>query len=340
VKISNVSLKNRTVLAPLAGWTDAVFRRICIEHGAALVVTEMASADGLVRDGKKSLDIARFSETERPISIQLFGAEPEILGQAAYIISELKPDFIDINCGCPAKKVVRRGGGSALMRDLNSIEAIGRAVVQATTIPVTVKLRSGWNDFVVVEACQRLEAVGVQAVTIHPRTQKMGFTGHSDWSHIRAVKDAVKIPVIGNGDINSALDARRMLDETGCDMVMIGRGARGNPWIFSQIAAYLDDGRLIDPPDFTERIDMCLLHLQRQVEVDGSYAAITMRKQIAFYIKAMPGARELRQVLFQLDDPDEVRAEMLRFRGSLKFAGHAAVMDEDDIEAVDRLEQY
>jgi tRNA-dihydrouridine synthase B len=339
VKIANVSLKNRTVLAPLAGWTDAVFRRICIEYGAALVVTEMASADGLIRDGKKSLDIARFADAERPISIQLFGAEPETLAHAASIISDLKPDFIDINCGCPAKKVVKRGGGSALMRDLNSIEAIGRAVVQATSIPVTVKLRSGWNEPVVVEACQRLEAVGVQAVTIHPRTQKMGFTGTSDWSHIRVVKEAIKIPVIGNGDVNSALDAKRMLDETGCDGVMVGRGARGNPWIFSQIVSYLNDGLIINPPDFTERIDMCLLHLQRQVEVDGRYAAITMRKQIGFYIKSMPGARELRQVLFQLDDPEQVTAELLRFRESLKFADYVPIMEEGEIEAADWLEQ-
>jgi tRNA-dihydrouridine synthase len=201
-------------------------------------------------------------------------------------------------------------------------------------------LRSGWNDFVVVEACQRLEAVGVQAVTIHPRTQKMGFSGHSDWSHIRAVKEAVNIPVIGNGDINSALDARRMMDETGCDMVMIGRGARGNPWIFTQINAYLENGLVIDPPDFSDRIDMCLLHLQRQVEVDGRYAAITMRKQIAFYIKSMPGARELRQVLFQLDDPEQVKSELLRFRELLKSRGHAAMMEEHPTEAAEWLEQY
>lgn len=328
MKIANVILKNRTVLAPLAGWTDSVFRRICMEHGAALAVTEMASADGLVRDGKKSLDIARFTEAERPISIQLFGAEPETLARAAEIIAELKPDLIDINCGCPAKKVVKRGGGSALMRDLVTIEAIGRAVVQATSIPVTVKLRSGWNEVVVVEACQRLEAVGVQAVTIHPRTQKMGFTGRADWSHIRAVKEAVKIPVIGNGDVNSSQDAKQMLDETGCDLVMVGRGARGNPWIFSQIVSYLDHGLLEQPPGFSERIDMCLHHLQRQVEVDGRYAAITMRKQIAFYIKSMPGARELRQVLFKLDDPDQVALELRRFRDILHEAEQLPIPEE------------
>jgi len=317
VKIANVILKNRTVLAPLAGWTDSVFRRICMEHGAALSVTEMASADGLVRDGKKSLDIARFSEAERPISIQLFGAEPDTLARAADIITELKPDLIDINCGCPAKKVVKRGGGSALMRDLSTIEAIGRAVVQATSIPVTVKLRSGWNEVVVVEACQRLEAVGVQAVTIHPRTQKMGFTGSADRSHIRAVKDAVTIHGLGHGDANSCQDAKQMLDETGCDLVMLGRAARGNPWIFSQIVSYLDRGLSDPPPGFIERINMCLHHLQRQVEVDGRYAAITMRKQIAFYIKSMPGAREVRHVLFQLDDPDQVALELRRFRDTL-----------------------
>lgn len=314
--IANVSLKNRTVLAPLAGWTDAIFRKICHQFGAALVITEMASADGLVRVGKKSLDIARFSEEERPIGIQLFGADAETLAQAAEIISALKPDFIDINCGCPAKKVVKRGGGSALMRDLDSIEAIGKAVVQATAIPITAKLRSGWNETVVVEACLRLQDVGVQAVTIHPRSQKMGFTGAADWNHIRQVKEAVRIPVIGNGDINSAQDARRMLDETGCDMVMIGRAARGNPWIFSQVVSYLDQGILLDLPGFSERLEMCMRHLRLQQEMDGDYAAITMRKQIAFYIKGMPNATGFRKEVFRKNNPLEVMNDLQDY---LKF---------------------
>jgi tRNA-dihydrouridine synthase B len=318
VIIANVVLKNRTVLAPLAGWTDSVFRTLCGEYGAGLVVTEMASADGLVRDGKKSLDIARFEEGERPISIQLFGAEPEVMAQAAQIVSELRPDFIDINCGCPAKKVIRRGCGSALMRDLDAIEAIARAVVQATAIPVTAKLRSGWNEPVVVEACQRLQAVGVQAVTIHPRTQKMGFSGAAEWQHIRLVKQAVTIPVIGNGDIHSSQDAKRMIEETGCDLVMVGRAACGNPWIFSQINALLEQGVELEPPSFIDRIDLCLHHLARQQEKDGRYAAITMRKQIACYIKTMPKATALRRSLFSQSDPAAVMAELREYREYLR----------------------
>jgi tRNA-dihydrouridine synthase B len=329
VIIANVSLKNRTVLAPLAGWTDAVFRKICHGFGAALVVTEMASADGLVRVGKKSLDIVRFSEEERPIAIQLFGAEAEVLAQATQIVSTLKPDFIDINCGCPAKKVVKRGGGSALMRDLDTIEAIGIAVVQATTIPITVKLRSGWNETVVVEACQRLQEAGVQAVTIHPRSQKMGFTGEADWNHIRQVKEAVRIPVIGNGDINSAQDAKRMIDETGCDMVMVGRAARGNPWIFSQIVSYLEQGVLLDLPAFSERIEMCMRHLGRQQEVDGEYAAITMRKQIAFYIKGMPKATMFRREIFRKNNPVEVMNDLQDY---LKFIQTCPVVADIELE--------
>jgi len=310
VIIANVALANRTVLAPLAGWTDAVFRRICRQFGAGLVVTEMASADGLVRDGRKSLEIARFSEEERPISVQLFGAEAETMARAAQIVSELQPDFIDINFGCPAKKVTRRGSGSALLRDLNRIESIGRAVVQATVLPVTAKLRSGWQEPVVVEACQRLQAVGVQAVTIHPRSQKMGFTGQAEWRHIRAVKEAVTIPVIGNGDIGSPEDAKRMIDETGCDLVMVGRASRGNPWIFSRINAYLDQGVLLPPPTWMERIEMCQHHLSRQQEAEGDYAAITLRKQIAFYLKGMPRATDFRRTLFCKCDPTEVMQDL------------------------------
>lgn len=306
------------VLAPLAGWTDTVFRRICKEFGVGLIFTEMASADALVRNKERTMDICRFSEEERPLGIQLFGAEAETLARAAAIVATLRPDFIDINFGCPAKKVVKRGGGSALMRNLSLIEEIGRAVVAASDIPVTAKLRAGWNDTVVVEACQQLEGAGVAAVTIHPRTQKMGFKGKADWRLIAAVKQAVSIPVIGNGDITCAADARRMIDETGCDLVMIGRAAQGNPWIFAQTISLLRDGIELPPPTPEERIALCIRHLEDQERQYGRQSAVyTMRKHIASYLKGAPHVAEMREQLFRQSDIALVREDLTRFRQTL-----------------------
>ncbi|MBN2357496.1 tRNA dihydrouridine synthase DusB [candidate division KSB1 bacterium] len=306
-------------MAPLAGWTDAVFRRICKAFGVGLIFTEMASADALVRDSRRTIDLVRFSPQERPIGIQLFGAEPETLARAAEIVSELRPDFIDINFGCPAKKVVRRGGGAALLRDLNLIEAIGRATVAATDIPVTAKLRSGWQEPVVVEACRRLQGTGIKAVTIHPRSQKMGFKGQSDWQQIAAVKQAISIPVIGNGDITCARDAKRMLDETGCDLVMVGRAARGNPWIFAQIIAYLQDGTIMPPPTFAERLSLCIHHLEEQERAYGAAVAVyTMRKHIACYLKGGENITRLRQQVFSKNNLQEVRADLLSYLKQLQ----------------------
>lgn len=311
-------IENPVVLAPLAGWTDTVFRRICKEFGVGLIFTEMASADALVRNKERTMDICRFSEEERPLGIQLFGAEAETLAGAAAIVATLQPDFIDINFGCPAKKVVKRGGGSALMRNLSLIEEIGRAVVAASDIPVTAKLRAGWNDTVVVEACQQLEGAGVAAVTIHPRTQKMGFKGQADWRLIAAVKQAVSIPVIGNGDITCAADARRMIDETGCDLVMIGRAAQGNPWIFAQTIALLRDGIELPPPTPEERVALCIRHLEDQERQYGRQSAVyTMRKHIASYLKGAPHVAEMREQLFRQSDISVVREDLIRFRQSL-----------------------
>ncbi len=311
VFLAGIYIANQTVLAPLAGWTDSVFRRICKEFGVGLIFTEMASADALVRERQRTQDIIRFTDEERPIGIQIFGAEPETLARAAEIVSQLQPDFIDLNFGCPARKIVRRGGGAALMRDLDLIEAIGKAVVNATAIPITAKLRSGWHESVVVEACQRLEQVGVRAVTIHPRSQKMGFKGQADWSEIAAVKNAISIPVIGNGDIQCAEDAERMLQQTGCDLVMVGRAARGNPWIFSQIIAYLRDGKLLPPPTFAERVSLCIRHLEEQEKFYGPHKAVfTMRKHIAYYLKGTENITEFRRQLFSKSDIQAVKADL------------------------------
>ncbi len=310
------------VLAPLAGWTDTVFRQICKEFGVGLIFTEMASADAIVRNRTRTMEICRFTAAERPIGIQLFGAEAKTLGQAAAIVAaELQPDFIDINFGCPAKKVVKRGGGSALMRDLSLLEAIGRAVVSASPIPVTAKLRAGWNDHVVVEASQQLEAAGVAAVTIHPRTQKMGFKGAADWRLIAAVKQVVTIPVIGNGDITCAADARRMFAETGCDLVMIGRAAQGNPWIFQQTIDLLQDGVEPPPPAAVERLRLCLHHLDLQEQTYGAQSAVfTMRKHIASYLKGLPNAAAVKAQIFRTSDFAQVRRELNDYSNTLAQA--------------------
>lgn len=317
--LAGIEIKEPVVLAPLAGWTDTVYRQLCKEFGVGLIFTEMASADALVRNQTRTLDICRFTEVERPIGVQLFGAEADTLARAAEIVAELRPDCIDINFGCPAKKVVKRGGGSALMRDLSLIEEIGRAVVAATPIPVTAKLRSGWSDTVVVEACLQLEQAGVAAVTIHPRTQKMGFKGRADWRLIAEVKRALKIPVIGNGDIAAPADARRMFEETGCDLVMIGRAAQGNPWIFSRTIAQLRTGVDVPPPTNAERLALCIRHLDLQARHYGEHVAVyTMRKHIASYLKGVPNVAEFRDQLFRKNDIGEVRADLLAFADNLE----------------------
>ncbi len=319
VILAGVKIDSPTVLAPLAGWTDGVYRKICKAFGAGLVFTEMVSADGLIRSHPESRELAEFADAERPIGIQVFGAEAETLAKAAVLISELRPEFIDLNFGCPAPKVVKRGGGAALLRDLRLIEKIVRAVKAATDVPITAKLRSGWEETVVVGACQMLQACGMAAVTVHPRTQKMQFKGQADWSLIAQVKQAVSIPVIGNGDINTAYDAKRMLEETGCDMVMIGRAARGNPWIFSQIRDYLQRGEEPKSPSDLERIRVCISHIKEEAAKYGARRALTfMRKHIAYYIKGMPQAGHLRLQLFSLSTVENVIKSLVDYSSSLQ----------------------
>lgn len=262
-----------------------------------MVYTEMISADGTIRHQEKTLKMAEFTQAERPVNIQLFGADDQVVADAVKIISEKKPDCIDLNFGCPAKKVVKRGAGVALMRDLDRLQSMARAAVQATHLPITAKLRSGW-DFMsinVLEASQRLQDVGVRILAIHPRTQTQQFRGQSDWNLIKQVKETVDIPVWGSGDIRSAHDAGRMLESTGCDAVLVGRAAFGNPWIFRQINDYVRNGIQPVLPGLEERLQVCLRHLDLAIEIFGSHRALyMMRKQIAFYVKNFPNAAALR----------------------------------------------
>lgn len=325
--VAGAKIDNPTVLAPLAGWTDSIYRRICKELGAGLVFTEMTSADGLIRNHPDSWELIEFSETERPLGIQLFGAEPVTLSLAAERVAQLRPDFIDLNFGCPAPKVVRRGGGSALLRDLNLVARIAKEVRAATNLPLTAKLRSGWDGNIAVEVSRILEDAGFAALTLHPRSQKMQFKGQADWSIIAQVKQAVRIPVIGNGDIKDAGDAKRMLDETGCDAVMIGRAARGNPWIFKEVLEFLQTGEEPNRATNLERIRMCIRHIEQEAQRYGPRRALLfMRKHISYYIKGMPQAGELRLHIFSRTTVESIIETLTEYLGTL---GESVVLEQE-----------
>jgi len=312
----NIEILRRSILAPMAGVADNAFRLIAKSWGASIVFTELVSADGIVRNSAKSYRLFRFLPEERPIGIQLFGNEPEVMAKAALEVEKVKPNFIDLNFGCPAKKVVARGAGAALLKELPRMKAIVRAVVSAVSTPVTGKIRSGWDDkhLVAVEAAQILEEEGACAVTVHPRTQKMKFKGKADWELIRMVKESVSIPVIGNGDIISPEDGKKMIETTGCDLIMIGRGALGRPWIFKEINHYLETGKLLEEPDNRKRIEICIKHYNLALKLLGEERAVKeMRKHIGWYAKGMRESSKFRKKIFSLTDPEEVISNLRKY---------------------------
>lgn len=307
LKIGDVVLDNRLILAPMAGVTDQPYRLICREQGCALVVTEMVSAKAILYRNKNTNALLAVSEKERPAAVQLFGSDPEILGRIAAQVEEGPCDMIDLNLGCPVPKIVNNGEGSALMKDLKKAEKIFASVVKHTKKPVTVKFRKGFNDFQVnaVELARIAEGCGVSAVAVHGRTREQYYSGKADWEIIRQVKEAVRIPVIGNGDVFAPQDVKRMLEETGCDGVMIGRGAKGNPWIFSQSLHYLKTGQVPPKPGIKEIREMILRHGKLLAEFKGERTAMQeMRKHIAWYTAGLPHSSALRNEINQIDHLD------------------------------------
>lgn len=300
LQIGNVTIENPLVLAPMAGVTDLPFRLLCKEQGAGLLCMEMVSAKAISYKNKNTLALMQINQCEHPVSMQIFGSEPELMGEVARSIEEHPFDILDINMGCPVPKVVNNQEGSALMKNPKLVEAIVRSVVGAVKKPVTVKIRKGFDAEHVnaVEIARIIEGCGASAVAVHGRTREQYYSGTADWDIIRQVKEAVSIPVLGNGDVDSPQKAKALLEETGCDGIMIGRGARGNPWLFKQIDYYLETGEILNKPLIAEVKAMILEHARLQLEVKGEYTGMReMRKHVAWYTAGYPHSARLRGII-------------------------------------------
>jgi tRNA-dihydrouridine synthase B len=298
-------------LAPMAGVSESPFRRICRRFGADVVVTEFLSAEAIRRENAPTLAKLRFGADERPIGVQIFGADPNAMGEAARLVSDVfQPEFIDINFGCPVKKVVKRNGGSGCLKDLNLVESVIRAVIAGTTLPVTVKIRSGWSEEMrnPVEIALRCQDAGATVLTLHPRTRAQMYSGSARWEEIAAVVNALDIPVLGNGDIKTPEDAVAMQRQTGCAGVMIARGSFGQPWIFNQTRDLLEGRPKRLPPPVQERFAIALehAHMADDYELDPRGAAVEFRKHLGWYVKGLPGSADLRKKLYAVHTVAEV----------------------------------
>ncbi|MGQ9558281.1 MAG: tRNA dihydrouridine synthase DusB [Desulfurispora sp.] len=303
-RIGQVVINNPVVSAPMAGVTDRAFRLLARQAGAGLLYTEMVSDQALVYGSLRTEKILDITGEPPPLSVQIFGSRPEHMAEAAAMVEARGATIIDINMGCPTPKIVKNGEGAALLRQPGLAERIVRAVVRAVRVPVTVKMRIGWDSgqIVAVEFARMLQEAGVSAVAVHGRTREQFYSGRADWSTIARVKQALSIPVIGNGDVRSPQEARAMLQETGCDAVMIGRAAMGNPWIFRDTVHYLQTGELLSPPGRRERLEIALQHLRLLVESKGEYIGVReMRKHAAWYVRGLKGAARLREELNRAD---------------------------------------
>ena len=316
LEIGGVVLENGLVLAPMAGVTDLSYRKLCKEQGCGLVVTEMVSAKAILYKNRNTQELLRIRDEERPAAVQLFGSDAGIMGEIAQVVSVGNCDLSDVNMGCPVPKIVNNGEGSALLKEPKKVEAILTAMVKRSKKPVTVKIRKGFNDASVnaVEIAKIAEGCGVAAVAVHGRTREQFYSGKADWEIIRQVKEAVKIPVIGNGDVTGAKEAKAMLDLTGCDGVMIGRGAKGNPWIFSQILHYLETGEVLPGPSVLEIKEMILRHGRLLSEDKGEFTAMReMRKHMAWYTAGLPHSAALRNEINLVETLEEMAGLMERY---------------------------
>lgn len=320
MKIGNLPLSGYAALAPMAGVADQALRELCIGYGAAFCVSELISAKGITLGDRKSKELMLCTALETPKAIQLFGYEPNVMAEALKVAEKENPQFIDINMGCPAPKVAGNGGGSALMKDPKLAGEIVAECVKAANLPVTVKIRAGWdkNNLTAVEVAQRCEEAGAAAITVHGRTREQMYAPPVNLDIIKAVKDAVSIPVIGNGDVDSPKAAADMYEKTGCDFIMVGRAAMGRPWIFSQINAYLRDGTILPEPPLSERMRIMLKEINLMMQYKGEHTALLeARKHTGWYMRGLRGAAELRRKCAEINSyEDVIKLSQLALQGA------------------------